>query len=324
MKLNLARVGRASPRSFLTRAYASNSASSSRAIDDDVRASFRHCVALTRARDYETYLCTLHLSRAHAPAAFAVRAFNAETASIAGASSEDAVALAKLYWWRDVVERLASGADAPEIKGHPVARALSAVFGASPRVISRVLLKRMVDARIADVTSQGGVRDVAALEKYAADAHASALALTLDACGVANSECDHAASHLGRAIGLSALLRGTVAHARQRRCYLPREALARRGASVESVYRMESSEAIRDVAHEVASVAKGHLDSARGMEARVPREFRGFFLQATPTGRFLDALEARDFDVFDERVARVEASVFAQAQIAWNAYRKTY
>ena len=88
------------------RAFATASSSSS-SDDDDLRAAFRHCVALARARDYETYLCTLHLSRTHAPAAFAVRAFNVETASIAGATTESATALARLAWWRDVVDGLA-------------------------------------------------------------------------------------------------------------------------------------------------------------------------------------------------------------------------
>ena len=52
--------------------------------DDDLRAAFRHCVQLVRARDYETYLCTLSLPRERAPVAFAVRALNAETGSIVG------------------------------------------------------------------------------------------------------------------------------------------------------------------------------------------------------------------------------------------------
>jgi phytoene/squalene synthetase len=99
------------------RAFATASSSSSSSDAEDLRAAFRHCVALARARDYETYLCTLHLSRTHAPAAFAVRAFNVETASIAGATTESATALARLAWWRDVVDGLARGEASVEAKG---------------------------------------------------------------------------------------------------------------------------------------------------------------------------------------------------------------
>ena len=313
-------------RAFASTASSSSSPSPSSSSDaaDDLRVAFRHCVALARARDYETYLCTLHLSRAHAPAAFAVRAFNVETASIAGSTSETATALARLAWWRDVADALARGETTAESQGHPVARALGAAIGTTPSAHTRALLRRIVDARIADARQSGGVESMEALERYAADAHSSALALTLEACGIKNTDCDHVASHLGRAVGITALLRGSSAHAKQRRCYLPRDALARRGASVESTYRMESSDAIRDVAHEVASVAKSHLDSARAMMDRVPKPLRGFFLQATPTSRYLDALEARDFDVFDESVAKGGAPVVLQARIAWNAYTSTY
>jgi len=38
---------------------------------------------------------------------------------------------------------------------------------------------------------------------------------------VRNTEADHAAAHLGKAIGIANLLRGTHAHSAQRRCYIP-------------------------------------------------------------------------------------------------------
>jgi NADH dehydrogenase [ubiquinone] 1 alpha subcomplex assembly factor 6 len=182
----------------------------------------------------------------------------------------------------------------------------------------------MIEARIADARSDGPPRTVEDLERYASDAHGSALTLALDACGIRNADADHAVSHLGQAIGLSALLRGTVAHAKQRRCYLPSDACARHGVSTESVYRMEPSEGVRNVAHEVASAAKGHLDSARAMASRIPDEAKPFLLQAVPVGRYLDALEARDFDVFDEAVAKGGAPLATQGAIAWHAFKSTY
>lgn len=49
------------------------------------------------------------------------------------------------------------------------------------------------------------------------------LYLQLAAVGVQNRDADHAASHLGKALGLTTLLRGTPFHASQRRSYLPIE-----------------------------------------------------------------------------------------------------
>ena len=201
--------------------------------DDDLRAAFRHCVQLVRARDYETYLCTLSLPRERAPVAFAVRALNAETGSIVGNAESARAALARLMWWRETIGDGASGAAT-----HPVATAISASFGGAPSARARRWMKNMIDARIRDAETEGPPRDVKELERYASDAHGSALTLALDACGIRDADADHAASHLGKAVGLSALLRGTVAHARQRRCYLPTDACAtpRLGAKLSSTY----------------------------------------------------------------------------------------
>ncbi|CEG01557.1 Squalene/phytoene synthase [Ostreococcus tauri] len=289
---------------------------------DDLRAALRHCVEVVRARDYETYLCTLALPRALAPAAFAIRALNCETGSIVGSASSSDAAVARLMWWSDALVGDDEGPGGTP--AHPVARAVAATLGPEPSARARTWLKRMVEARIRDAREDGPPREIIDLERYASDAHGSAMTLALDACGIRNTDADHAASHLGKAIGLSALLRGTTAHSRQRRCYLPIDVCARHGVSTESVYRMEPSEGVRSAAHEVACAAKAHLDSARAMTERVPKEAKPFFLQAVTVGRYLDALEARDFDVFDETVAKGGAPLATQGAIAWHAFRGTY
>lgn len=44
-------------------------------------------------------------------------------------------------------------------------------------------------------------------------------------------EADHAASHLGKAVGISTLLRGAAFHASQRRSYMPIDLCAKHGVS---------------------------------------------------------------------------------------------
>jgi len=145
---------------------------------DELRAAFRHCVQLVRARDYETYLCTLSLPRERAPAAFAVRALNAETASIVGSAESARAALARLVWWRETIGDGARGAGT-----HPVATAISATFGGAPSARASRWMKNMIDARIRDAQAEGPPREIEELERYASDAHGSALTLALDACG---------------------------------------------------------------------------------------------------------------------------------------------
>ena len=71
-----------------------------------------------------------------------------------------------------------------------------------------------------------------------------------------DSELDHAASHLGKAVGITTLLRGTVYHAQRRRVYLPADLLAQEGVSEDQLTRGEPSEGLNNVVFEVASAAK--------------------------------------------------------------------
>ena len=55
------------------------------------------------------------------------------------------------------------------------------------------------------------------LEAYAHASSSTLLFLLLDLTGIRNTEADHAATHLGKAVGIANLLRGTHAHSAQRR-----------------------------------------------------------------------------------------------------------
>lgn len=83
-----------------------------------------------------------------------------------------------------------------------------------------------------------------------------ALYVQAEAAGVKNSELDHASSHLGKAVGITTLLRGTVYHAQRRRVYLPADLLAQEGVSEDQLIRGEPSEGLNNVVFEVASAAK--------------------------------------------------------------------
>jgi NADH dehydrogenase [ubiquinone] 1 alpha subcomplex assembly factor 6 len=60
---------------------------------------------------------------------------------------------------------------------------------------------------------------------------AQLLYLQLAAAGAGDRTTDHVASHLGKAIGLTTLLRGVPHHAAQRRSHLPLDLCAQHGLS---------------------------------------------------------------------------------------------
>jgi NADH dehydrogenase [ubiquinone] 1 alpha subcomplex assembly factor 6 len=188
-----------------------------------------------------------------------------------------------------------------------------------------------VDARIKDAEHVGPPPGIPFLEAYANSTASSLLLLLMDTCGVRDSDADHAAAHLGKAIGIANLLRGTHAHSAQRRCYLPADVQARHGASTEDVYRARPTEEVRNAVHEVASVAKAHLDSARAMEPRLGKAgadggktAKTVLLPAVGVGKYLEALEAKDFDVFHPELVRGVNPIVTQGRIAWAAFRGTY
>lgn len=81
-----------------------------------------------------------------------------------------------------------------------------------------------------------------------------------EAAGIQEAELDHAASHLGKAVGISTLLRGTVYHAQRRRVYLPADLMAQEGVGEDQLTRGEPSEGLNNVIFEVASAAKVSTD----------------------------------------------------------------
>ena len=297
-----------------------------------LRSAFQYCQSRVRQHDYENYLCTLALPAAHRPAALALRAFNVETASALGAVKEPHLALVRLRWWRDAVA--AVHRDDDDVPDHPVAVALAAVLrGGRGGARTRRWMNAIVDARVRDAESNSPPLGVPYLEAYADATASSLLYLILDLCEVRHADADHAAAHLGKAIGIANLLRGTKVHAAQRRSYIPLDVAAKHGAATEDVYRATPTEGVRNAVHEVASVAKAHLDSARAMAPRLradrlpPRASaiaRAALLPAVGAGAYLDALEARDFDPFHPELVRGNPPLVTQARIAWAACRGRY
>lgn len=320
------------PSSRARRFAAGSDASGAPAPRMTLRSAFQYCQSRVRQHDYENYLCTLALPAAHRPAALALRAFNVETASALGAVKEPHLALVRLRWWRDAVA--AVHRDDDDVPDHPVAVALAAVLrGGRGGARTRRWMNAIVDARVRDAESNSPPLGVPYLEAYADATASSLLYLILDLCEVRHADADHAAAHLGKAIGIANLLRGTKAHAAQRRSYIPLDVAAKHGAATEDVYRATPTEGVRNAVHEVASVAKAHLDSARAMAPRLRADrlpsrasaiARAALLPAVGAGAYLDALEARDFDPFHPELVRGNPPLVTQARIAWAACRGRY
>jgi len=255
-------------------------------------------------QDYDNFLWVALLPLAARPGALALRAFNAET--VAAAASEPALAAARALWWKDAAGAAAAG----NPPAHPVARSLAAAVadGGLTPASTRYRLGRVAAARAADAAATAPPATVAALEAYGEETASQMLYLHLDAGRVGDgassgdrAAADHAASHIGVAASLVAVLRGTRAHASRRRCYLPSETLAAAGVSEESIFAAASGAAppppgLADAAHPVAAAAASHLDAARRLLQDAPPGAAAYLLQGVGVSRALATLEAAGFD----------------------------
>jgi len=225
-----------------------------------------------------------------------LRAFNVETSLVYDHAKSSMMVMMRMQWWRDAVNAAYKG----KSPNQPVMTALAEVLRQVP--LTRYRLQRIITAREEDLLRTAAPESVEALESYAEGTASQLLYLQLEAAGIADAACDHVASHVGKAVGLAALLRGTYHHAQQQRGYLPAGLCAKHGVSPDAAVAGEVTPALQDVVHEVASMAKSHLDTARSHMKEVPPAARRLFLPSLAADLYFGALEKANFNPFESHL----------------------
>lgn len=206
-------------------------------------------------------------------------------------TSSHTIGLLRLQFWRDAVAKVLAGTPPKE----PVALLLaSAISDLDARTqgrahISKSWLTRMVTAREQTLTNDP-YPNIAALESYAENTYSTLMYLTLSALPMASVTADHVASHIGKAAGIAAVLRGlplvafppppsiapsgaaanigqgTGAGAKQGAVMLPLDVMAQAGVKEEEVLRRGAeAEGLRDAVFTVATRASDHLITVEQM-----------------------------------------------------------
>ena len=181
-----------------------------------------------RAGDVEGYFCGSLMPSASRDSFFTMRALNVELAGVRDAARGNAAtARLRFGFWRALVgDAFAAGAGGGAAllrsSDHPLFAPLAASVARHRH--TRRWLERLIDAREADAEGRPP-STVADLEAYAEATYGSLLYLSLEAVGVRDVHADHAASHIGKALGLAMALRALPVHARLGQRYLPDELL---------------------------------------------------------------------------------------------------
>ena len=205
-------------------------------------------------------------------------------------TSSHTIGLMRLQFWRDSVTKILACAPPKE----PVAILLaSAIADLNERTqgrarISKGWLTRLISAREQTLTNDP-YPNIAALESYAENTYSTLMYLTLSALPMTSVTADHVASHIGKAVGIAAVLRGLplVAFpapaaqsptgggaaslgisggAKQGAVMLPLDVMAQAGVKEEDVLRRGAdAHGLRDAVFTVATRASDHLITAQQM-----------------------------------------------------------
>jgi phytoene synthase len=215
------------------------------------------CAAIVRARDRDRYLADLFVPEAARGHLFALHAFNAEVAAIAGRVSEPTLGEIRLSWWR---EALAGGGS-----GHPVATALSETIAKFR--LPQPAFDNLLTARVFDLYDDP-MPTLNDLEGYAGDTSSALMQMAaIVLAGGADPDTAELAGRAGVAYALTGLLRALPFHAARRKSFLPADLVAAHGVDLDDVFAGRTTPALASLLAELRAVVRRHLAAAQtGLE----------------------------------------------------------
>jgi phytoene synthase len=208
--------------------------------------------ALVRRHDPDRFITALFAPPEKRDALLTLYAFNHELARAREVASEPPLVLIRLQWWREVVE----GAR----RRHEVAEPLSAAI--EQGLLDRADLLALTEAR--EIEAEPAIETWQAWQHYLL---ANAGGLAVAAGRLLAAPDPELLRPFGAAYGAAGLLRSISAHARQGRCLLPADVLARHELTPDHVVANPQGAAVQTV---IGSLAHDALALIRG-PARVPR-----------------------------------------------------
>lgn len=221
----------------------------------------------------------------------AIRALNIEVARVADTTTSPTVGIMRMQFWRDTVTKALAGTPPKEPVAVLLAHAADILHHISggKNKFSKAWLHRIITTREQNLGNPP-YPTLSSLETYAENTYSTLLYLTLSALPQASLTTDHIASHIGKAMGIVAVLRGVpllafpapppainpafapITHT-QGAVMLPLDVMAEAGVKEEDVFRHASSApGLRDAIFTVATRANDHLITAREMLTKLRSE----------------------------------------------------
>lgn len=241
---------------------------------------------IPRHGDYDSYLLRRFVPRTAQDAYDALRTLNLELARLPETVSSPTIGQFRMQFWRDTVNKTFAGNPPREPISILLHRALTDLSarngGSSSNSAVKFWLLRFINTREKYMDNRP-FTSLAALEEYAENTYSTLMYMTLAAMPLQSMHVDHLASHIGKACGIVAVLRGVpvlaapprpihtpqgveVAGTRSPALLLPLDVMAEVGLREEDVFRHGPNAAgLQDAVFKVATRANDHLITAREM-----------------------------------------------------------
>ncbi|KFA47259.1 hypothetical protein S40293_05506 [Stachybotrys chartarum IBT 40293] len=298
--------------------------------DADVESARRYCYTQLQTSDYDAHLIRRFVPPPVQDTYAALRALNLELVRLPELVSNPTIGTLRMKFWQESIDN--TFADRPPRE--PICILLSKGLkeleeraGTGTKKSIKYWISRLISTRERHMDSRP-FTSLSSLEDYGENTYSTLMYATLASLPMRSMNVDHLASHIGKACGIVAVLRGIPVLAapprpvktpsgmdapatREPTLLLPLDVMAEEGVKEEEVFRQGPGAAgLQDAVFKVATRANDHLITARemlkklkaGEDAGHEFEHQGegehFYMEETDTARDI----RRSFGVLLEAV----------------------
>jgi len=257
--------------------------------DADVASARNYCLKQLQASDYDAHLIRRFVPPPCQDLYAALRTLNLELVRLPELVSNPTIGIMRMKFWQESIDKTFAGQPPREPICILLDKSLQDVekrAGSGMRKSLRFWVSRLVKTREKHMDNRP-YTSIAALEDYAENTYSTMMYATLGAMPMKSMHMDHLASHIGKACGIVAVLRGIPVLASPARpvktpsgadapsthkptLLLPLDVMAEEGVKEEEVFRQgPSAPGLQDAVFKVATRANDHLITAREMLKRL-------------------------------------------------------
>ncbi|KAJ5010379.1 phytoene synthetase/ ribosomal protein S6 [Colletotrichum sp. SAR 10_99] len=254
--------------------------------DADVVKARKYCQSQLQHSHHDAHLVYRLLSPRAQDAYLALRALNLELVRLPEVVSNPVIGQLRMQFWRESIDKTFAGTPPAEpicVLLHQALQDLRARSRSSTASSIRFWAQRVIKTREKHMDNRP-FASLAALEEYAENTYSTLMYAVLAAMPLRSMQVDHLASHIGKACGIVATLRGipVLATPQQTQVHtpsgaepprprdpvllLPLDVMSEVNLREEDVFRYgPEAEGFQDAVFKVATRANDHLITAREM-----------------------------------------------------------